>query len=539
MVENSLGRLWLESHPGDELKARWKYYLEEAEQEPEVQKQLEEIRNKDINPEEIKVLDPAMGSGHILVYAFDVLYDIYLSAGYSERDIPKLILENNLYGLEICDRAGQLAYFALMMRARSKNRRIFRKIVNLNICSIQESNGIPGEAVDYFAGGDERLREDFEYLVDVFRDAKEYGSILEVKEIDFDALERRVEEIKEQGAGDLIAFEYRSIILEKVPGLIKQGRIMSGKYDVVCTNPPYMGNRSMNAKLSSFIKNNFADSKGDLFAVFIEHGFSWLKKNGFNAMVTMQSWMYLSSFENMRKKLLENRYIVSLIHMGNMVMGIAFGTSATVFRESALLDYKGHYSYIEITDLDDANKPLKFPVRSNRLNHVSTSSFSKITGNPIVYWITEKTRNIFFEGMPSGLIAEPRAGLATGDNTYFQKNWYEVNYNKIGFGYSSCGETRDGLYKWFPCYSGGTYRKWYGGHGVIVNWENDGYEIRNFKNDVGKLKSRPQNTHYYFKEGITWTKISSGNFAARYKEKGYIFDDTARSAFVNNSKFNH
>jgi hypothetical protein len=259
MVENSLGRLWVEGHPNEELKSKWKYYLEEAQQEPEVQKQLEEIRAKsrDIRPEDIKVLDPAMGSGHILVYAFDVLYDIYKSEGYSERDIPRLILENNLYGLDIDDRAAQLAYFAVMMKARSKSRRIFREKINVNVCAIQESNGFPREAIDYLVNQAEteiekqKLREDVEYLIDVFHDAKEYGSILEVKPVDFDAIERRLEEIRNGGTQDLIEYQYRNIILEKIPALVKQARIMSQKYDVVVTNPPYMGNKGINDRLKT------------------------------------------------------------------------------------------------------------------------------------------------------------------------------------------------------------------------------------------------------------------------------------------------
>jgi len=249
MVENSLGRLWLESHPNEELKAQWKYYLEEAEQEPEVQKQLDALKDPNLNPEDIKVLDPAMGSGHILVYAFDVLYEIYLSAGYSEREIPTLILEKNLYGLDIDDRAGQLATFALLMKARSKNRRIFRHKPKMNLCSIQESNDIPKEAIEYLVSPKETElekqlnREDVEYLIEVFHDAKEYGSILEVKKIDFDALEKRIEEIRSNVPEDLFELQYREVILEKIPPLIQQAKIMSQKYDVVCTNPPYMGKK--------------------------------------------------------------------------------------------------------------------------------------------------------------------------------------------------------------------------------------------------------------------------------------------------------
>jgi type II restriction/modification system DNA methylase subunit YeeA len=543
MVENSLGRLWLESHPNDELKAKWKYYLEEAEQEPEVQKQLEEIRNPDLSPEDIKVLDPAMGSGHILVYAFDVLYDIYLSAGYSERDIPGLILEKNLYGLDICDRAGQLAYFALMMRARGKNRRIFRDKLDLNVCSIQESNGIPREAVDYFAGGDKSLKKDFQYLIDVFHDAKEYGSILNVEPVDFNALEKRLEEIREQGAGDLFSAAYKGIILEKVPALIKQGRIMSGKYDVVCTNPPYMGNKSMSPNLAAFLKNKYVNTKLDLFAVFMELDSIYLNKNGFLAMINQHSWMFLSSFKHLREKIISHRQIYNMLHLGSHafedVEGEVVQSAAFVIRNTNIKGYLANYYRLVTfnnTNLKKSNF-LEAILKPNNIRYISnTDLYSMIQESPIIYWVSSKIYNNFSEGLPIGAIAEPRAGLATGDNTYFQKYWYEVNYKKIGFNYNSCEETENGLHKWFPCHSGGAYRKWYGNLEIVVNWENNGYEIRNFKNNNGKLRSRPQNIQYYFKEGITWTKIGSVNFGVRYKEKGFIFDDTGRSAFTNDTR---
>jgi len=303
MVENSLGRLWLEGHPNEELKSKWKYYLEEAEQEPEVEKQLAQIREeyKNIKPEDIKVLDPCMGSGHILVYAFDVLFEIYKSAGYSEREIPKLILKNNLYGLDIDDRAAQLAYFAVMMKARSKSRRIFSQIrdenIDLNLCAIQESNGISKEALEYFLKGtDKKLKADVEYLVEVFKDAKEYGSILEVKPVDFDAIEKRLEEFKNE-TGDLYEYQYRNVILEKIPALVKQARIMSQKYDVVVTNPPYMGNKGINSKLKNYISEKFRDVKSDLFAVFIVRNFSYAKQYGHLGYMTPFVWMFISSYE--------------------------------------------------------------------------------------------------------------------------------------------------------------------------------------------------------------------------------------------------
>lgn len=540
MVENSLGRLWLESHPNEELKAQWKYYLEDAEQEPEVQKQLDELKDPNLNPEGIKVLDPAMGSGHILVYAFDVLYEIYLSAGYSEREIPTLILEKNLYGLDIDDRAGQLATFALLMKARSKNRRIFRHKPKMNLCSIQESNDIPKEAIEYLVSPKETElekhfhREDVEYLIEVFHDAKEYGSILDVKEIDFDALEKRIEEIRNNVPEDLFELKYREVILEKIPPLIQQAKIMSQKYDVVCTNPPYMGSRGMNSNLSNYINNKFPDSKSDLFAVFIETTNNALRPRGILSLVTMQSWMFLLSYEQLRKKLLQGNTIIQLMHMNNMVMRIAFGTAVSILRKKYIEKYIGTYHMVKHEDLSEDYTPKVFPKKDERYNTISQDDFEKIPGKPIAYWANPNLIEAFEKGKPMNSIVEPKQGLATADNNRFLRLWHEVNYNKINFQCKSIEDSLNSKAKWFPYNKGGPRRQWYGNYDYIVNWENDGFEIRNFKDASGKLRSRPQNTDYYFKEAITWSLITSGGFSIRYREAGSIHDVAGMSAFSNN-----
>jgi len=533
MMENSLGKLWLESHPNEELKAKWKYYLEEVEQEPEVKNQLEKLKDPNLNPEEIKILDPAMGSGHILVYAFDILYDIYLSVGYSEREIPTLILEKNLYGLEIDDRAGQLAAFALLMKARSKNRRIFRHRPKMNLCSIQESNGIPREAVDYLVKEDENLRKDVEYLINVFHDAKEYGSILDVKEINFGTLERRIEEIRNSSVKDLFEYQYREVILEKLPPLIKQGRIMSQKYDVVCTNPPYMGRKGMNSKLKKYVDRNFKESKNDLFAVFIEKGFNFLKKNSFNAMVTMHSWMFLTSFEHMRKKLIKNKHIISLMHMENMVMRIAFGTSATIWRNINMRNYKGVYLYIKSKDIKQNDEPFDFPVINDRYSMCSVSDFERIPRYQMAYWVSNRIKNIFKNAVHLKDIAEPKSGLSTGDNISFLRLWYEVNITLVGFNFKNSIEAKKSGLKWFPINKGGAFRKWYGNNEYLINWENDGYKIKNLKDKNGKRKSSTPSEEYYFKNGITWTRVSnSPKFGARYSPNGFLFDNTGPCIFT-------
>ena len=552
MVENSLGRLWLEGHPDEELKSKWKYYLEEAEQEPEVQKQLEEIREKcrDIRPEDIKVLDPAMGSGHILVYAFDVLYDIYKSAGYSERDIPRLILENNLYGLDIDDRAAQLAYFAVMMKARSKSRRIFRENININVCAIQESNGFPKEAIDYLVNSDEteiekRIhREDVEYLINIFHDAKEYGSILEVKPIDFDAIERRLEEIRKGGTQDLFEYQYRNIILEKIPALVKQARIMSQKYDVVVTNPPYIGNKGINDRLKNYISEKFEDVKSDLFSVFIVRNFDYAKPYGHLGYMTPFVWMFISSYEKLREIIIKNKSITSLVQLEYSGFEEATVPICTFTIRNTYLPAKGEY--IRLSDFRGAEfQPIKTleAVRNPNVNYrysVGSSNFEKIPGMPIAYWISDRFINCFNRGTLLGKIAETRLGMATADNDRFTRYWYEVNINKCGFNYSSRIEAQNSGKKWFPYNKGGEFRKWYGNNYILVNWENDGFEIRNYKDEkTGRIRSHNYNLDYIFKEGLTWTFVSSSCFGIRYFPQGFLFDVGGSSMFMSNKKIKY
>ncbi|WP_066638543.1 BREX-1 system adenine-specific DNA-methyltransferase PglX [Desulfolucanica intricata] len=525
MVENSLGRLWLESHPNEELKAKWKYYLEEAEQEPEVQKQLEEIRNKDLSPEDIKVLDPAMGSGHILVYAFDVLYDIYLSAGYSERDIPRLILEKNLYGLDICDRAGQLAYFALVMKARSKNRRIFRSKINLNLCSIQESNDIPKEVVDYFVNGDQSLKKDVKYLIDIFHDAKNYGYILDVKRVDFDLIERIVEFISTQEVSNLFEHHYKKVILNNIPNLIKQGKIISEKYNVVVTNPPYMGSGGMNQKLSSFVKNFFKNSKGDMCTIFMEKTINMTEINGFMAMINIPSWMFLSSYETLRQKLIENRRIINLLHFGRGIFGSDFGTTAFVIQNSSL-GCIGTYERLfdKQGSVENIDKKINKFLNRESLYHIEQKEFTKIPGYPIAYWVTEGIRRIFHSGKQLEQIMPVKKGMDTGNNDRFLRLWYEVNYNKFGLNLCNGNETIALNKKWVPYNKGGEYRKWFGNNEYIINWENDGSELRN---STANLRSK----HLYFKKSVTWSALTISKTSFRYSDYGAIFDSAGSSMF--------
>lgn len=538
MVENSLGRLWLEGHPNEELQREWKYYLEEAQQEQEVEEELKKIREEHskLRPEDIKVLDPCMGSGHILVYAFDVLYEIYKTAGYSEREIPRMILQNNLYGLDIDDRAAQLASFALIMTARHYNRRLFREIerehIELNLCAIHESNSITEEAIEYFANGNEELKNDIMYLVKVFTDAKEYGSILEIEKVNFYDLDQRLKEIENED--NLVFGDYRKVLQDKLLTLIKQAEIMSSKYDICITNPPYMGRKGMENKLSSFIDKVYKDSSNDLFTVFIERGFKYIKKNMFNVTVTMQSWMYLSVYETLREKIISNKTISSLLHMGNMVMGIAFGTSATIFRNYLLDSYKGTYTNINMEDLIEGN-PGEFPISKRVYRDLALKDFNNIHSKPIAYDVTKNILNIYKNNKMIKDYGDTKTGMTTGDNERFLRLWYEVEYIGIGFNNANAQSAIDSKKTWFPYSKGGGFRRWIGFNQYIVNWYNDGKEIKENINSNGKKVASVRSENKYFKECITWSAVTSYKFSARFINKGYLFDSGGSSLFVNSN----
>lgn len=510
MVENSLGRLWAEGH-GKPDDADWKYYLDEAEQEDPVKAELEKIRAeyKNIQPENIKIIDPCMGSGHILVYAFDVLIDIYRSCGWGERDAAKSILRNNLYGLDIDRRAYQLAYFAVMMKARQYNRRICSPENQPNLANFAD---VMGADTDMLSGSIRRFVEQFAF-------ADTYGSLMTVT---------APADIDTAFSDFMPTF---GLNMRQFDMMMKIYKILSQKYDVVCTNPPYMGGSGMNAKLSDFVKKYFPDSKSDLFATFIEKGLTLTKKNGFSSMVTMQSWMFLSSFENLRVKLLNADNITNLMHMENMVMGIAFGTAVSIFRNSHIRGYKGTYNHIKLSNLikdeHDNDIPVSFPVMENRFAQVSTENFSKIPGMPVAYWVSENFVRAFENGRLLGEIASSKQGIATADNNRFLREWYEVNVEKILFDCSTHEESKTSPAKWYPYNKGGEFRKWYGNNDYVVNWQYDRAELRNFK------KSVIRNPNFYFMPCFSWSLISSSVAAFRYKPKGHIFDVAGMSCFSN------
>ncbi|WP_339013668.1 BREX-1 system adenine-specific DNA-methyltransferase PglX [Fusobacterium animalis] len=539
MVENSLGKLALESTGiNDNLKNNWKYYIDSEKEE-----NLEKIKIEDI-----KILDPAMGSGHILVYAFDLLFEMYENLGWSTKESILSILKNNLYGLEIDERAGQLASFALMMKAREKFSRLFSVLkreedFKLNTLIIEESNSLSERIKNRIEANN---LNNLNKIIEDFEDAKEYGSILKLESIDKEILEREFNILKESFNNNeqetLIFNEDEMIIdmneeLELIESLIKQHITLTNQYETVVTNPPYMGGKGFSPKLKTYVEKNYKDSKSDLFAIFIERCNEFTKKDCYTSMITMQSWMFLSSFETLRKNIIEKTEIKCLNHLGTRAFSEIGGeVVSTVAWITKKISPKNEGIYIRLVDYNNAE--LKEQEFSNKDNYFQAKQkdFEKIPGSPIAYWVSDKVREIFEKNQKLGEVGEAKQGLATADNNRFLRLWNEVNYNKIGYSMSNSQEALESKKKWFPYNKGGDFRKWYGNQEYLVNWENNGYEIKNFYDEKGKLRSRPQNTEYYFKESVTCSAISSSQNSIRYCPNGSIFDVNLRVYFLERDK---
>lgn len=525
MVENSVGRLWLEGHEDNNLKDGWKYYLDEAEQEADVVEQLRAIREeyKNIKPEEIKVIDPCMGSGHILVYAFDVLMKIYESYGYSQRDAAKSIVENNIYGLDIDDRAFQLAYFAIMMKARSYNRRFLTLEIEPNLCAIQESNSLQydQDMGDFLLS--EEHRETLKYLLHTFVDAKEYGSILNVEKRDYDGFLEAWKLTAEASLGNVVMMLWYNECNQIVPILAKQAKLLSQKYECVITNPPYMVITNGNAKLSNFVKTNYPDSKSDMFAVFIVQCERMLKEQGFQAMITQHAWMFLSSYEKLREKMLKIDTI-NMLHLGarafEEISGEVVQTTSFVRRKTNIDNYISNYCrLIDITN--PKGKEEVFISGSNRYT-AKQNNYKNVPGMPFAYWVSPEFMEAFSIYPKLGEFVECAAGISTGDNDLYLKLWHEVEFAKIAKNIFSDEEFKKSSYKFAFCNKGGTYRKWYGNNDYIANWSRS----EEFHRNGATYR------HLLFKKGITWSEICLGNFNARYYPDGFIFDHKAPGMFV-------
>lgn len=527
MVDNSLGKYWLERNPNSKLKDKLGYFIGNN---------LGFVDEK-ISPENIKFLDPCMGSGHILVYAFDVLMAIYEEYGYSQRDAARLILQKNLYGLDIDDRAYQLAYFAVMMRARKYNRRILNENITPNLCAIQESDGL----ISFEQGAgqlrlDELHKETANYLIDAFKNAKEYGSILDIEKRDYDGLLKYIEKLKSESAVDLFTSTWLINISKVMPYLIKQANILAGKYDIVATNPPYLN--KMDGRLKDFVNKNYKDYSGDLFSVFMYRNFGFCKPNGYSAFMTPFVWMFIKTYEKLREFIIRNKNISSLIQMEYSAFEEATVPICTFVLKNAKDSQKG--DYIKLSDFKggmEVQKQKVLEAISNKdcdyMYYTNEENFSKIPGMPIAYWVSENVLVNYEKGKVLGSIAYPKTGMTTGDNNRFLRLWSEVSINLCKF---DCENNLQGIssgLKWFPYCKGGGFRRWYGYNEYLVNWENDGYEIKNNIKENGLKAASVRSEHLYFKKFITWSAVTSGKFSCRYVEKGFLFDSGGSSISVN------
>ncbi|CTY68774.1 BREX-1 system adenine-specific DNA-methyltransferase PglX [Escherichia coli] len=548
LVQNSVGRQWLQTYPDSAIKSQMEYYIEPAQQSDEVNQQLKAITPESIEPETIKVLDPACGSGHILIEAYNVLKAIYEERGFRSRDIPKMILENNLYGLDIDDRAAQLSGFALMMMARDDDKRIFTRNVRLNVLSLQESNHIDlptlwkalnlsgswqsGTSQGLFSDEEQDLSSfnaDNRYqllkrTLARFTQAKTFGSLIDVPSDDHEQLKELLSTLVElQESGDSMQKPAAKQLIE----FVHQALVLSIRYDAVIANPPYMGGKGMNADLKEFAKKQYPNSKSDLFAIFMERAFKLLSQYGFNAQINMQSWMFLSSYEQLRNNLLEDHTFITMAHLGarafSQISGEVVQTTAWIIQNKHINHYQP--TFYRLIDGNEEEKQKALLNRENEFAATAQDDFKKIPGSPIAYWVSEIILQAFENGVSLKTIGDTRQGMATSDNNRFLRLWFEVNFHSVFLGALTREEAKDSNKKWFPYNKGGDYRKWYGNSEYVVNWEFDGKELLEYASSLYGSPTRTiKSISEYFKPNISWSKISSGNLAMRYYPNGYLFD---------------
>lgn len=530
MVENSLGRFYIEKllGKGDSRSEKeiaqsfnWEYYLETAEQPENVIVQIKQEQQEKANYaiEDIHFIDPSMGSGHILVYAFEVFMQLYENEGYSAREAASLILEKNLFGLDIDQRAKQLAYFALMMKGREYNRQILKKQIKPNVFDVPESKELQQDQdflneLKKFINDDEQY-ENLIQIIQYFMHGKEFGSLIKIQEMfEYEKLTNLIRQFnKEQKVG--LFFEDYKQKIRYLENLIIVAKLLSQQYEIVVTNPPYMSSNGMDKIVMNFAKKKYPNSKSDLFGMFIERWNSSIKSKGYNAMVTMQSWMFLSSFEKMRSNIVNNYTIVNMMHMANMVMGIAFGTVVTLFKKIADVDYNGTYHYIDYSDIENGRVKRAIPVINERYCIKNQTDFKKIPGMPIAYWASREVIEIYDSSQKIKDVGFSKKGLDTGKNDKYLRMWFEIEFNKLGE-------------KWYPLNKGGAYRKWYGNQLYVINWENKGEKLKE------ESSANIRNEKFYFKEGLSWSDLTSGSFGARYFPEGFIFEATGPCYFGEN-----
>lgn len=520
IIDNSVGRYWIERNPNSNLKNELEYFAVPKDG-------IIPTVDEKITPEQLTVFDPCMGSAHFGVYAFDVLEKIYAEYGYTEREATASIVENNLFGLDIDERAAQLASFAIMMKAMQYDKRFLKRGIQPHFYEIKESNHVDLFTVDYFANGNGKLKHDIQSIINDTRDAKEYGSIIQINPVDFDALFARFDEIR----NDISLSQIDA--LDTLLPLVREAKMLSDKYAVVATNPPYLN--KLDSALKTYVNDNYKDYSSDVFSVFIYRNFGFCKQNGYSGFMTPNVWMFISSYKKLREFIINSKSMTVCAQLAKgaffkeatvditiFVLQNAFGKAGTYIR---LEKFKG--------DMDVQNKKLLEAINGNNsyTYERKLSDFTRIEGMPFAYWISDRFAYVFETAKPLSKVAPPKQGLATADNNRFLRLWYELPNSSIGYGMNSCEEAKKSGFKWFPYNKGGAFRRWYGNRDYVVNWWDDGYEIRNFKDDKGKVRSRPQNTAYYFKPSITWSDLTSASFSGRYCEGGFIFDIKGSSGF--------
>lgn len=529
MTENSIGRLWLESYPDSSLRSCMKYYVEDALQEDDVQRKIDAIKYKNVNPEEIKVIEPCCGSGHILVYVFDLLYKMYEERGYQAREIPTSILKNNLVGLEIDKRAAQLASFSLIMKARKLNSRFFSKnyYVNPEVIEIWDSKALLSCNYETALTELNLLTNDeiknIKWLVETFRYGKTIGSLIKIDKKDLASIKASIKKIEDKAVLTVFNSVFLNDGIRCLHHLIKQAEVMSTKYDVMITNPPYLGISKLEANPKQYLIDKYPNSKSDMFAMFMEAPFC--KKNGFISMVNPDSWMFLVSFENLRKSIIMKQSIVNMVHLGLGAFDATVQTTSFVIRNAAI---SGNGVYFRL--VDEKDKESAFLAGGGIIMNIS--SYNYIPTNIFAYWISINLRESFIHGIKLSELATPRQGMATSDNNRFLRLWYEVGNNNVFFNATDYIQAMYTGKKWFPYNKGGEYRKWYGNNDYLINYQNNGKEVKEYATKLYKTATRTiKSQSYYFFESVTWSKISSGKISFRYKPSGFVFDVAGTSIF--------
>lgn len=526
MVQNSIGRAYIESTNQDFNQYGWEYYLEAQSTSQE---------KKIFNPEEIKVVDPCMGSGHILAYVFDVLMQIYENQGYTQREAAELILEKNIYGTDISERAYQLAYFSIMMKARKYNRTILKKGITPNLYVLKNVQ-LQSDLIDFVNGRSSDIGVVLNNINKELKELGEFGSLIEYPNDDFEMILGKLEELSNEEFDDLISKSYQYQIKKEVIPVVKIAQLLSGKYDFVITNPPYIGNKFLPDSMRNFIEENYKDYKSDVFAAFMARIISMCKVDGYIGMLTPYVWMFISTYEELRKKVLEETSISSLVQLEyNAFEAACVPVCTFTLRKSGQKDAGEYVRLSEFRGPDIQGVKVKEAVEHPECGYrysMQQSDYELIPGSPIAYWVDKKVISCFETGKRTDSFAFPKQGLATADNNRFLRLWFEVDINKVGLSMPSRDAALKSELKWFPYNKGGGFKKWYGNNEYLVNWENDGFEIQNFRDDKGKQKSRPQNMEWFFKQGLSWCKITSSNFSMRYIPQGFLFDVAGCTLFV-------